>query len=271
MSAVGSETALIAGQGALPAHLASVAPDMLVCALEGAPAPLPGRDVLQFRVERLVPLFDALAERGVTRVCMAGAMQRPRLDPEMFDPRTAALVPRLVGAMQAGDDATLRAVIGLFEEFGFEVIGADTICPDLVPGAGVLCGAPSPEDEADAARAAKIVAALGTVDVGQGAVVARGLCLAVEALPGTDAMLDFVAAHRALVPAPKAGVFYKAPKPGQDRRIDLPALGPQTVQKVAAAGLAGIVFEAGGVLLIDRAATLAAAESAGIFLWGRAS
>lgn len=263
-------TALVAGTGALPALLAQAAPGLLVCALDGFPEPVPGAAALRFRVERLVPFLDALVERGVTRVCFAGAMQRPRLEPELFDARTATLVPRLLGAMQAGDDATLRAVIALFEEWGFEVVGADALAPDLVPGEGLLCGALTEADESDAARAAEIVAALGAVDVGQGAVVARGLCLAVEALPGTDAMLDFVAAHRALAPAQKAGVFFKAPKPGQDRRIDLPAIGPRTVEKAAAAGLAGIAFEAGGVLLLDRAATLAAAEAAGLFLWGRA-
>lgn len=262
---VGSETALIAGGGALPGLLLQAAPGMLVCALEGQPAP--GGSVLPFRIERLVPFLDALTDRGIRRVCFAGAMQRPKLEPELFDARTAALVPRLVGAMQAGDDATLRAVIALFEEWEFEVIGADRLAPGLVPGDGLLCGTVGDQDQLDAARAAEIVAALGAVDVGQGAVVARGLCLGVEALPGTDALLDFVAAHRGLVP--KAGVFFKAPKPGQDRRIDLPALGPQTVAKVAAAGLSGIVFEADGVLLLDRAATIAAAEAAGIFLWGR--
>lgn len=262
-------TALVAGTGALPALLAAAAPEMMLCALDGFPEPVPGAEALRFRVERLVPFLDMLVERGVSRVCFAGAMQRPRLEPELFDARTATLVPRLLGAMQAGDDATLRAVIELFEEWGLTVVGADTLAPDLVPGAGLLCGSPTDADEEDAARAAGIVAALGAVDVGQGAVVARGLCLAVEALPGTDAMLDFVAAHRGLVPLPKAGVFFKAPKPGQDRRIDLPAIGPRTVEKAAAAGLSGIAFEAGGVLFLDRAATVATAEVAGLFLWGR--
>ncbi len=117
-----------------------------------------------------------------------------------------------------------------------------------------------------------MVAALGPLDLGLGAVVAQGLCLAVETLPGTDAMLDFAAAHAgALRPDPKAGrgVFYKAPKPGQDRRIDLPTLGPATVARAAKAGLAGIAWEAGGVILLDRAAMVAAAEAAGLFLWAR--
>lgn len=264
-------TALIAGTGALPALLAAARPGMLICEMEGFAAAVPGAEPLRFRVERLVPFLDALVERGVTQVCFAGAMRRPRLEPELFDARTATLVPRLIGAMQAGDDATLRAVIELFEEWGLGVVGADDIAPDLVPGPGVLTGTPGPADAEDAARAAAIVAALGGVDVGQGAVVAQGLCLAVESLPGTDAMLDFAALHQGLKPDPTGarGVFYKAPKPDQDRRIDLPAIGPQTVARAAAAGLAGIVWQAGGVLLLDRAATQAAAEAAGLFLWAR--
>ncbi|MDD8023725.1 MAG: UDP-2,3-diacylglucosamine diphosphatase LpxI [Paracoccaceae bacterium] len=266
-------TALVAGTGALPALLDAARPGMLICEMEGFAAAIPGADPLRFRVERLVPFLDTLVDRGVTQVCFAGAMRRPRLEPELFDARTASLVPRLVGAMQAGDDATLRAVIELFEEWGLSVVGADEIAPDLVPGAGVLTGTPSPADAEDAARAAAIVGALGSVDVGQGAVVAQGLCLAVEALPVTDAMLEFAALHQALKPDSTGarGVFYKAPKPGQDRRIDLPAIGPQTVARAAAAGLGGIVWQAGGVLLLDRAATLAAAQAAGLFLWARAA
>ena len=266
-----TDTAIIAGAGALPAALAgALTPAPLICALEGyEPAGIAAD--LSFRVERLVPFLRDLADRGIQRVVFAGAVQRPRLDPALFDPGTAQMVPRLLGAMQAGDDATLRAVIAIFEEAGFVVEGVEAIAPDLVPGAGVICGAPSPADEADATRAAAIVAALGAVDVGQGAVVAQGLCLAVEALPGTDAMLDWVAqTARRPNPAGAKGVFYKAPKPAQDRRVDLPALGPDTVTRAAAAGLAGIVWEAGGVIVLDRAEMIARPEAAGLFLWARA-
>ncbi|SNX67674.1 hypothetical protein SAMN05878503_101311 [Cereibacter ovatus] len=266
-------TALVAGAGALPRHLAQAlrqageAP--LVAALDGF-APEGLAPDLTFRVERLVPFLRELEARGVSRVTFAGAVSRPRLDPALFDPMTAQMVPRLIGAMQAGDDATLRAVIGIFEDAGFAVAGLAEIAPALVPGAGVLCGAPSDADRRDAARAAAIVAALGAVDVGQGAVVAQGLCLAVEALPGTDAMLDWVAATaRRPDPAGAKGVLYKAPKPGQDRRIDLPALGPASVRRAAAAGLAGIAWQAGGVVLLDRDAMLAEAAAAGLFLWAR--
>lgn len=265
-----TRTAIIAGKGALPATLVAKLPgDTLVAALEGF-LPLGVVPDLVFRVERLVPFLRALEDAGVTRVIFAGAVQRPRLDPSLFDPATAQMVPRLLAAMQGGDDATLREVIAVFEEAGFTVAGVQDVAPDLVPGAGVLTGVPTEADARDAARAAAIVAALGAVDVGQGAVVAQGLCLAVEALPGTDAMLDFVAqtAQRP-DPAGARGVFYKAPKPGQDRRVDLPALGLETVRRAAAAGLAGIAWQAGGVICLDPPAMVAEAEAAGLFLWSR--
>ena len=272
-----SKTALIAGQGFLPGLLVGALADQgaeyLVAEMEGFPADLPGVTVLRFRIERLVPFLDHLADAGVGRVVFAGAVRRPRIEPELFDARTASLVPRLIGAMGAGDDAALRTVIELFEEWGFAVVGADAIAPDLVPGPGFLTGTPTEADRQDAARAAAIVAGLGALDLGQGAVVAQGLCLAVETLPGTDAMLAFAALHLARLrpdPGGARGLLYKAPKPDQDRRVDLPAIGPETVRAAHAAGLGGIVWQAGSVLLLDRAATLGTAAELGLYLWSRA-
>ncbi|HEX9858493.1 MAG TPA: UDP-2,3-diacylglucosamine diphosphatase LpxI [Paracoccaceae bacterium] len=269
-----SRTAIIAGRGGLPAALVAALPERpLVAALEGfAPDGLVPDQT--FRVERLALFLRLLTDSGVSRVVFAGAVQRPWLDPALFDPQTAQMVPRLLAAMQAGDDATLREVVAIFEEAGFAVAGVQDIAPDLVPGPGTLCGAPSEADSRDAARAAVIVAALGGVDVGQGAVVAQGLCLAVEALPGTDAMLDWVAQTAGQMgarpnPAGAKGVFYKAPKPGQDHRIDLPTLGLETLRRAARAGLAGIAWQAGGVIVLDRAAMIAEAERLGLFLWAR--
>lgn len=271
-----TRTALIAGQGGLPVALAAElrrgGADFLVAELDGFPSAIVGADPVRFRVERLVPFLDLLADRGVRRVAFAGAIRRPALDPELIDARSASLVPRLATAFRSGDDALLREVIAIFEDWGFEVAGADALAPSLVPGAGILTGTVAEADRADADRAAAIVGAVGRLDIGQGVVVAQGLCLAIETLPGTDAMLDFVALHAArLRPDPKGagGVFYKAPKPGQDRRIDLPTLGLRSVEKAAVAGLSGIAWEAGGVILLDREAMVEAAGQAGLFLWAR--
>lgn len=270
------KTALIAGGGALPAALAAAmaqagADRPLVTAMEGHTPDALVVD-LGFRVERLVPFLRALEREGVEEVVFAGAVTRPRLDPALIDPETAALLPRLMQAMAAGDDATLREVIALFEEFGFTVAGVEAVAPALLPGPGVLAGTLTDRDRADAARAAEIVAALGAVDVGQGAVVVQGLCLAVEALPGTDAMLAAVAALRPGLrpdPARGRGLALKATKPGQDRRIDLPTVGPASLSGVAAAGLGGLAFEAGGVICLDLPEMRRLAGELGLFLWAR--
>lgn len=262
-----TRTAIIAGRGALPRLLAEALDDPFLAEMEGFPADFrpdgSGIKPFRFRIERLVPFLDHLVDEGITRVVFAGAVARPELDPEAFDARTAQMVPRLLAAMQSGDDAALREVIAIFEEWDLAVTGPETLLPDLVPCAGILTGTPDDTDRRDAARAAEIVRAVGTVDVGQGAVVAGGLCLAVETLPGTDAMLAWVRETR----AGAGGLLYKAPKPGQDRRIDLPAIGPDTVRNAAAAGLGGIAWEAGGVMLLDRSEAMAEANRLGLFLW----
>lgn len=262
-----SRIALIAGAGALPAALAEHLDAPLVCAPEGVqPA---GLGVAQpFRFERLVPFLRALGDGGVTEVALAGAIHRPRLDPALFDRETAALVPDLLAALAGGDDAALRWVIGLIEDFGLRVAGIAELAPDLLADAGVLSSrVPTAAEQADAARGGAILDALAAVDVGQGCVVAGGLCLGIEALYGTDALLADVARHRPERAPQSGGVFVKRAKAGQDLRADLPTIGPETVAAVRAAGLSALALQAGRVVLLDRTATLAAADAAGLALW----
>ncbi|MGL4415358.1 LpxI family protein [Roseinatronobacter monicus] len=271
-----SAIALISGRGRLPHLLAdrlhAEGRALVLAELEGFESLSAARDdVLRFRLERLVPFLDKLQDLGVTRAVFAGGVHRPRLDPALIDPATMQLLPRIMKAMASGDDGTLREVIALMGEWGVEVVGAQDICPDLVAAPAILGDVPpKAAEKQDAARGFEILRLMGAADLGQGCVVAQGQCLAVEALPGTDAMLTHLAALRADGAAlPQGGVFCKAPKPEQDRRIDLPALGPDTLEAVHRAGLRGIAFEAGGVLLIDRAELVARANALGLFLWAR--
>lgn len=252
--------AIIAGRGRLPQLLLEAGPAHVV-AFEGVGATAEGGRTVPARFERLGALFADLKDAGVAELCFAGAMNRPPLDPTAFDDVTKALMQRLMPAMARGDDALLREVAAIFEAEGFAVVGADHIRPDLVAEPGCLAGAELPE--ADTARARAVLQALGSLDVGQAAVAARGQMLGIETLQGTDAMLDFVART-----APgSGGVLVKRPKPGQDLRFDMPAIGPETIAAVARAGLKGIEIAAGTVLVLDRAAVLAACEEAGVSLW----
>jgi UDP-2,3-diacylglucosamine hydrolase len=263
-----SRLAIIAGAGDLPAELQAHLPEKpFVCAVEGYPPAGLAPD-LSFRIERLVPLFRQLTDAGVSQVLFAGVIHRPRLDPALFDPETAALMPRLLPALQRGDDALLRAVIDVFEEHGLAVRGLADCAPGLLAEAGILGAAPlDTRQDADAARGTEILRGLDPLDLGQGCVVAGGLCLAVESLYGTDAMLSHVAACRDLREPRRGGVFVKRAKAGQDLRIDLPAIGPATVEAARAARLSGICLQARHVVVLHREQVRAAADAAGIALW----
>ena len=110
--------ALVAGRGSLPAALVAELPERpYICALDGF-APEGLTPDLSFRIERLVPFLRHLTDQGITRVAFAGAVSRPHLNPSLFDAATAQLVPHLMSAFAAGDDATLRAILALFEDSG---------------------------------------------------------------------------------------------------------------------------------------------------------
>lgn len=218
-------------------------------------------------------LFEALSASGVTRVCFAGGMKRPTIDPTLIDAKTAEIAPRLIASMSRGDDATLREVAKIFEEEGLIVEAAHEVMPALLAKDGAQGAfSPSRDDLGDIDRARQIVNALGAVDVGQGAVVAQGICLGLESIQGTDAMLAFVAETGGAFrrdPKGAKGVLWKAAKPGQDLRMDMPALGPDSIAAAKAAGLAGIAYAADKVMILDRSATIAAADEAQMFLFGQ--
>lgn len=275
--------ALVAGTGTLPAilcdRLLADGEVPVVCELAGFEADAPGHlPRIGFRIETFGTLLATLRRMGVGRVCLAGAVRRPAIDPATIDAATMPLVPRLRAALARGDDGALREVVALFEEAGMTVLGATDIAPELVADAGVLAG-PRPDagQRADAALGQSVIAELGAADAGQACIVRAGTVLAREGPDGTDAMIAALDAGGAAgrpspEPAARPGagaLLVKGPKPGQDRRIDLPTIGPDTARAAARAGLAGIVIEAGGVILLDRGRTVALCDEAGLLLWAR--
>jgi len=286
--------ALIAGTGDLPpALIERLATRPLVCALQGfGPAVTPD---ITFRIEQLGTFLSDLRARNVTEVCFAGAVRRPPIDPAAIDHATAPLVPRIAQAIAAGDDGALRTIFAIFEEAGFAIKAADEIAPDLLPAAGVPTAArPTIDAKQDAVLAETVIAEMGVADQGQACLVRAGQVLAREDQAGTDAMLarfgpsddpvwaamdavgDLLGDAAAWLSGPEAtpvdarsAILFKAPKPDQDRRADLPVIGPATATRVVAAGLAGIVIEAGGVMVLNQPEVTDILDAAGVFLWVR--
>ena len=213
-----------------------------------------------------------LKSAGCEAVCFAGVVQRPDFRQMKPDLKGAAILPGMIAAATKGDDALLRHVLGVFEAEGFAVEGADQVLGgETVPAGALGRHAPDEAALADLRKALEVARAAGGLDIGQGAVVADGLVLAVEAQEGTDAMLARVAglpeAIRGRTEA-RRGALAKAPKPIQDERVDMPVIGVRTVEGAAAAGLAGVAGMAGKLILIDREAIIETADRLGLFVWG---
>jgi DUF1009 family protein len=258
--------ALIAGQGALPARVVAAMPvPPLVCAMEGY-LPEAVRVDRVFRLETLGSLLRDLAGEGVREVVFAGRIRRPEIDPGLIDAATEPLVPILLEALASGDDAALRAVIGLFETAGMQVLGVNAFCPDLLLPEGIPTErTPDEAQRRDVEKGAAFLTLLSQGDIGQACVVHRGQALALEGVFGTDWMLESLSRR----PDAGGGILVKAPKAGQDLRVDMPVIGPQTVELAATARLDGIAIRAGQVLVLERDAVLERCAAAGLFLWSR--
>ncbi|KIN60921.1 DUF1009 domain containing protein [Sulfitobacter noctilucae] len=258
--------ALVAGRGRLPVEVAAAqASPPLICAYENVPPE--GLEVdLTFRLETLGTLLVALGERGVTQVCFCGAIDRPELDPAKLDAETLPLVPLFQQALAAGDNGALQILKEIFEQTGFEVLGADSLLPDLVAEQGVLSEAwPDAQMRRDAARGEAVLAGLAPLDIGQACVIGAEQVLGVETAAGTDHLLgtlpETVRGMRA--------ILCKGPKFGQIREIDLPTIGPATIEAAHRAGLAGVVVDAGDVIVLEADRCAALADAFGLVLWSR--
>jgi DUF1009 family protein len=268
---------IISGGGDLPRAIAESADQsgrkVFVLALRGSAEPWVERFAHEWvALGETSRAFKALRSAGCDDVLLAGQVERPKFSEIRLDAKSVLLAPRVMAAALKGDDALLRSLVDLFEREGFHAVGAAEAAPGLVAQAGSAGRVkPSSEDNSDIELGLKVVRALGALDVGQAAIVCNGLTLCVEAAEGTDAMIARVMSlpeHIRGTSSKRRGVLVKAPKPIQDRKTDLPVVGVKTIANAAAAGLAGIAVEAGGALIVDRSAVVAAADSTGLFLTG---
>ena len=266
---------IIAGAGELPKRLIAAAREtgrpVYVLALEGAADEAMIGDAPHgwIRLGGAADGLRLLRENGCEEIVLAGGVKRPSLMSLRPDWRTAKFFAR-IGARAFSDDSLLSAVVkALEEEEGFRVVGADTILGTTPMPMGAI-GKFRPDDLAleDIVVGAKAARALGALDIAQAVIVQQGVVLGVEAVEGTDAL---IARCAGLKQEGLGGVLVKLPKPGQERRADLPTIGANTVANAAAAGLRGIAVEAAATILLDRQAVIDAADKHGLFFVGIAA
>lgn len=267
---------ILAGGGTLPVEIAGHVMrgrrPVHIIALEGEAdsiaADVPHTWVNWGQIGRMIA---TLHKHACSEIVLAGTVRRPNLRSLKPDLGFFLALPRMLRTLRGGDDSVLRRVVSYFESKGFKVVGLADVAPHLLAGPGPLGGwRPALADEAAIARGLSLLEALGPFDVGQAVVATADRIAAIEGAGGTDAMLRGLSGTGrtyagARVPG---GVLVKWPKPGQELRLDLPAVGPRTVAMAGEAGLAGIAVQSGAAVFLDRAKLRASADEAGLFVVG---
>lgn len=267
---------LIAGSGNLPrqlaAHLAThdqsnhLPLHVLPIIGHAQPADFLAYPSTPVRLGAVGKIFATLHACQVTDVVMIGGIKRPNLWQLWPDFTLLALLPRL-GLFSLGDDALLRNIARIFEERGLRIRGIHEFMPELLAPSGVWgAHVPTAAQQTLVQEGMKAAENLGQADKGQAVVISPQGLQDAEDSRGTDALLKRVAGWPSA--ARQGAVLVKLCKPQQDRRLDLPTIGPVTVARAAAAGLAGIAVSAGSTLVDDRETCVQQANQQGLFLLG---
>jgi len=269
--------AILCGAGAFPLEVAREArragrEPFLVGIVGATDSAIEAYPHVWVRMGEVGKLFSALKAHAIAELVIIGAMTRPELVDLRLDWGAVKRAAGLAQLFRRGDNGLLAGIAQIIEREGVRVVGAHEVAPRLLAPLGPIgaCTA-SIEDETDIALGVGLLGALSTFDAGQGAIVAAGRVLAIEAAEGTDAMLARVAEMRAngrLRLAGPAGILVKAPKRGQELRLDMPAIGPKTVEGAIKAQLRGVAIAAGRVLVLERELCARKAAAAGLFVAG---
>ncbi|HXF55186.1 MAG TPA: UDP-2,3-diacylglucosamine diphosphatase LpxI [Hyphomicrobiaceae bacterium] len=259
---------ILAGGGALPIEIADAVArsgrPLHIVGIEGEADPAIARHPHTWvNLGGIGAMTRALRAHGCRELVIAGSARRPNLMKLRPDLGFLTSLPDLVRCLWGGDDSVLRRVVRFFEGKGLKVLGIEDVAPHLLAPPGLLGShAPGEAQSTGIARAFAMIRALGPFDVGQAVVAAGDRIVAIEGAGGTDAMLDGIATHV------KGGVLAKGPKPGQEMRVDVPTIGPDTVLKCARLGLAGIAVRQGGTIVLAREEVRRRADREGLFVIG---
>lgn len=261
-----AKTGLIAGKGDLPFlmrdALLSQSHELFILAIKDATNPalvegLPHQWIDMAEIARTLEIFS---EQSIKNIVMAGGMKRPPMKALKPPALAARILKRMGTAFLRGDDALFKAIVSIFEEEGFSIIGADEVLQELLTPKGTLTTT-KPENEQDIQQAINAAKALGTRDVGQAVIALNGEIIGEEDSAGTDALLKRVGSAQ-------GAILAKAKKPNQERRVDLPTIGPDTITRLSEYGYTGIVLEANHSLILHRETVIKHANEHGLFVVG---
>ena len=221
---------------------------------------------LSVDIGKIGTALDFLHKHDVNKIVFAGGVKRPNFKQLALDAKGASWLLKLGKSVLLGDDALLSALAKLLQQEGFEVIAGTDLIGGAFVQAGVLSSKqPAENDFSDIKIGVEAARNIGLLDIGQSVIVHDGLVLGVECVEGTDQLIERCALLRK---SETGGVLVKMSKPQQDNRLDLPTVGPNTIDLLHAHKFSGVAVESGKCIVIDRRSVLQKANDFSIFMYG---
>jgi len=221
---------------------------------------------LEVNITEVSKVFAFLQQHNITQATFAGRVTRPNLSDLKFDKMGLEFLAKITKNKFFGDNSLLNSVVEFFEAKNIKIIPSDTLMSNLLVKRGTLGNiSPSEVDLKDIEYGFKLAKAIGEFDVGQGVIIENMVPLGVEGKEGTDNLIKRCAT---LKMEENSGILIKVAKPMQDLKIDLPAIGCETIINLAEAGFIGVALEADKAIIIDFENTIKLANERGIFIYG---
>lgn len=262
---------ILAGNGALPRKLANSCSkkgiEPFIIAFEGQTPrdTVDGYPHAWCNLGAAGKIMKTLKAHDVQDLVLIGGIKRPAFSELKPDIKGAEVIAR-IGMKALGDNNLLELLKNEFSREGFSVHGIQHFLSELLAGEGVLGKIkPTKKMYNTIVRGVRVSQEIGRLDIGQSVIVQQGIVMAVEGIEGTD---ELIRRSKGYLRKGEGAILVKTSKPQQDKSLDLPTIGPDTIMMAADSGLAGIVIEAGSTVLVDFDTICDIADRNKIFIMG---
>jgi UDP-2,3-diacylglucosamine hydrolase len=268
-----SKLGIIAAKGSLVEELVEYAVNTdgaFIVALEGEADPkmVSKLDHIWVKLGEVGKAVTAMKEAGVKEVVIIGSLYKPDIFKIKVDFLGAKLLAIIAKNKFFGDNNLFLTIAGFLENQGFKLIGVHEILRHLVVEEGVFTKIkPDAQDEIDIELGIEVVRQLGKLDIGQSAIVENKVVLSVEAIEGTDALIQRSAEYKR--DNKMSGILVKFSKPDQELRIDLPTIGINTIKNLHEAGFKGLIIESKKTIFLDQEKVIEYANKHKMFVGAR--
>jgi UDP-2,3-diacylglucosamine hydrolase len=221
-------------------------------------------EVAEFGLGAVGSVIKEMQKQGVEEIVLAGYIKKPSLFNLKLDITGVKILAKVA---VHHDDKLLKAIADEFVSKGFTLLGAHNICDDLLISNEIFSGDKIAQEKADdILLGVKIANEIGRLDIGQAVVVKDKVILGVEAVEGTDELLERCSKLRGKVN--KGGLLVKISKPQQNLNLDMPSIGLKTIQKIIDLNYDGLVVSANSTIFLDKEESIKLAKKHNLLIAG---